>query len=245
MDDDVKAKLDFYPAYRPTGTGVIILPGGGYSNLSTGHEGAEPARWLNGLGIDAWVLRYTVVGPDHPAPLWPRPLDEAAAAVRAVRRAGRVRVLGLWGFSAGGHLAAMTATTTALPAAVASPAPVDFAVLAYPVISMESDGAAHEGSVAALLGPDADMAQRRAATPSRHVTPATPPVFLFHTAADAAVPVQNSLQFATALAAARRPFELFVLPEGAHGLGLPLDARASVRWDGELARWLRGFVADE
>jgi len=69
----------------------------------------------------------------------------------------------------------------------------------------------------------------------------TPPTFLFHTANDEAVPVQNSLLFASALAEHGVPFEILVLPDGPHGIGLPLD-NPQLNWSGELERWLKGFI---
>ncbi|KAI1777623.1 Alpha/Beta hydrolase protein [Hypoxylon cercidicola] len=129
MDDDVK--LDFYPASSPNRTGVLVIPGRGYEFISMESEGLVPARWLNARGLDAWVLSYTVADTSSssiPEPVFPMSQVEALEAVSRIRASGRVDQLGVWGFSAGGHLAAVTATD---PAAV-----LDFVVLAYPVVSM-------------------------------------------------------------------------------------------------------------
>lgn len=254
--------LTFYPAPDPNGTGVLVLPGGGYGNISWDNEGPPPAAWLNERGFDAWILRYTV--DSHrgaTAPVYPAPIDEAVEAVGHIRASGRVATLGVWGFSAGGHLAAITATTTTsavtngLKKTVGeededaetektssdSCSIVDFAILTYPVITMHPE-AMHEGSLRNLLGPDAAEEVRRAMCAETRVGAHTPPTFLFHTANDPVVPVQNTLLFAGALARHRRPFRLVVLPDGPHGLGLALgDAARS--WTGELERWIAGFVA--
>ena len=46
------------PREKATGTGVVIFPGGGHRLLVFKAEGDEPARFLNGLGVAAFVLRY-------------------------------------------------------------------------------------------------------------------------------------------------------------------------------------------
>ncbi|KAI0114906.1 alpha/beta-hydrolase [Daldinia grandis] len=224
-------KLDFYPASDPSRTGVLVLPGGGYEFISMENEGVAPARWLNGRGLDAWVLSYTTAGPSNPAPIFPAPQREALEAVRHIRASGRVDKLGIWGFSAGGHLAAVTATDPS--------AKLDFAVLAYPVISMAA-GTTHEGSRRSLIGDgcEAGSDAENAMCAEKRVDANTPPMFLFHTANDDVVPVQNTLEFATAMAKHRRPFEVLVLPAGPHGLGLALgDERLG--WTSELERWLK------
>ncbi|KAK8092521.1 Endo-1-4-beta-xylanase B [Apiospora kogelbergensis] len=250
-------KLTFYPAPEPNGTGVLVLPGGGYGNISWDNEGPPPAVWLNERGFDAWILRYTVDSHHGAtAPVYPAPIDEAAEAVGHIRASGRVSTVGVWGFSAGGHLAAITATTTKTAAAGkadddeeeetrSSLAPccssiVDFAILTYPVITMHP-GAMHEGSLRNLIGYDAAEEVRLGMCAETRVGAHTPPVFLFHTANDPIVPVENTLLFAGALARHRRPFRLMILPDGPHGIGLALkDAERS--WTGELERWIAGFV---
>ncbi|KAK7928323.1 Acetyl esterase/lipase [Apiospora marii] len=252
--------LTFYPAPAPNGTGVLVLPGGGYGNISWDNEGPPPAAWLNARGFDAWILRYTVDSHRGAvAPVYPAPIDEAVEAVGRIRAGGRVATLGVWGFSAGGHLAAITATTTT--AAVTNglkkktggeeddaaetekgvASIVDFAILTYPVITMHPD-AMHEGSLRNLLGPDAAEATRRAMCAETRVGAHTPPTFLFHTANDPIVPVQNTLLFAGALARHRRPFRLLILPDGPHGIGLAMEDKER-SWTGELERWIVGFVA--
>ncbi|KAK8091303.1 Acetylxylan esterase [Apiospora phragmitis] len=225
-------KLTFYPASAPNGTGVLVLPGGGYGNISWHNEGPPPAAWLNARGFDAWILRYTV--DSHRGAVAP-----AVEAVGQIRASGRVATLGVWGFSAGGHLAAITATTphtakdddttTETNKASSSPSSiVDFAILTYPVITMHPD-AMHEGSLRNLLGPDAPEAVRLGMCAETRVGAHTPPAF------------PNTLLFAGAMARHGRPFRLVVLPDGPHGIGLATDD-AERSWTGELERWIVGFV---
>lgn len=224
--------LQFFPAPSPNKSGVLVVPGGGYGFLALDHEGQQIARWLNSHGFDAWVLSYTIASQETPAPIYPRPQHEALEAIGQIRALNRVERLGIWGFSAGGHLSAVTATNPE--------ANLDFAILAYPVISMEQ-GSTHGGSRRNLLGEHPDPQLERELSAHLRVGFHTPPTFLFHTANDAAVPVCNSLMFASALAEHGVAFELLVLPDGPHGIGLPLD-NPKLNWAGELERWLSGFV---
>lgn len=252
--------LTFYPAPDPNGTGVLVLPGGGYGNISWDNEGPPPAAWLNARGFDAWILRYTVGSHRGAvAPVYPVPIDEAVEAVGHIRASGRVATLGVWGFSAGGHLAAITATTTTTTTAVvtngakkteeegetekgaSSSSIVDFAILTYPVITMHPE-AMHEGSLRNLIGLDAAEEVRLGMCAETRVDAHTPPTFLFHTSNDSIVPVQNTLLFAGAMALHRRPFQLVILPDGPHGIGLAMDD-AERSWTGELERWIVGFVS--
>ncbi|MCA2224016.1 alpha/beta hydrolase [Nonomuraea aurantiaca] len=226
--------LTLYAADGPATGAVVVCPGGGYSRLA-GHEGADVARWLVTLGIDAYVLAYRVAG-DEPGrePLHPAPLYDLRQAVRVVRErgAGRVAVMG---FSAGGHLAATLATSKDGDRA-------DALILGYPVIDLVGWGT-HSGSRRQLLGPDGTEEQATALSAHLNVTAETPPAFLWHTAADQGVPATNSLLFADALGRAGTPYELHVFPEGRHGLGLAQDEPAASAWPGLCATWLaaQGF----
>jgi acetyl esterase/lipase len=112
-------------------------------------------------------------------------------------------------------------------------------VLAYPVISLVSPFT-HTGSREHLLGPDADRALAEGLSNERKVTKETPPTFLFHTTADAAVPAENSIRFYLALRAAKVPVELHVFENGPHGVGLALGDPSLGAWPALLTNWLRG-----
>lgn len=229
---------------------IVVCAGGGYGRRAE-HEEAPVARWLNGIGLHAFVLAYRVAPDRHPAPL-----EDARLALRTVRHraaAWRVRPdrVGVLGFSAGGHLAAILSTHWDGGRAD-SPDPVqrescrpDAAVLCYPVISFLQY--AHLGSIRNLLGDAASVEQRRHLSAECCVTAQTPPTFLWHTAADAGVPVEHSLLYAAALAGHGVPFALHVFPTGPHGIGLadgaagrPGDPQAAA-WTGLCAAWLAGL----
>jgi acetyl esterase/lipase len=247
-----KPKLTLYPvpAARATGTAVVVCPGGGYRTLASDHEGKQVAEWLNTLGVSAFVLQYRV-GPRyrHPAPL-----ADAQRALRLVRSRSHEWALdparvGILGFSAGGHLASTAGThfddgdpQSADPVERMGSRP-DFMILAYPVISFTA-AFAHSGSRQSLLGEAPDPKLARELSNEIHVTARTPPTFLFHTADDAGVPVENSLVFFQALLAARVPAELHVFPKGPHGVGLAPDDPALSQWPKLCAGWLQamGFL---
>ncbi|SEE87798.1 alpha/beta hydrolase fold [Arthrobacter alpinus] len=222
----------------------IVLPGGGYHRQAD-HEGAPVAHWLNSLGLNAMVLHYAVA-PDYPGKaLHPAPLNDAQETLRWLRSGESgleidAERIGVLGFSAGGHLAAALSTGAGSTPTADRP---ELAVLAYPVISLVSH--CHQGSVNALLGPEATWEQRRALSAELTVDTDTPPTFLWHTADDDAVPVENSLDYAAALARHHVPFELHVFPHGHHGLGLALDEGEAGRhpaaeWTSRCAAWLSG-----
>ena len=240
------------PAGSATGAALVICPGGGYVGLAP-HEGEDYARWLNTLGISGFVLKYRLgsAGYRHP-----RMLQDAARAMRLVRfhaadwKLDPKRV-GIIGSSAGGHLAS-TLLTHFDPGQRDAEDPIDrlscrpdLGVLCYAVITMGE--LTHGGSRTSLLGDNPSPELIHELSNELHVTPQTPPCFLFTTFDDAAVPVENSLEFAAALRRAKVPFELHVYQHGAHGMGLGsrnYDPSKWHPWVGECARWLKeqGFA---
>ena len=241
----------YLPAANPTHTGVIVAPGGGYSHLALGKEGTDIAAWLNARGVAAFVLEYRL-GPKYHHPTQ---LGDAQRAVRLVRaHAAEYAIdparLGVWGFSAGGHLAA-SAGTIVEPANPAAADPIDrqptgpdFLILAYPVITME-DPYVHQPSRRVLLGehPDAELITQL--SPEKHVDAHTPPTFLFATTEDATVPVMNSVLFYSALVAAKVPAELHLYQHGPHGVGLAPGYPDLKGWPDLVATWMRahGWMA--
>jgi len=221
---------------------IVVCPGGGYARRAE-HEGEPVALWLNSLGISAFVVHYRVAPYRHP-----NPLSDAQRAIRTVRhRAGEWNIdpnrVGILGFSAGGHVASSAGTHfdagrpgAADPIERESSRP-DLLVLCYPVISFGEY--AHKGSLGNLLGAEPDDALVELLSNEKQVTELTPPTFLWHTADDVAVPVENSLLFASALSRSKVPFELHVFESGRHGLGLAEDQPGVSAWTDVCATWLR------
>ena len=246
-EEDTPSVTAYLPAPgHATGTGVVIFPGGGYVHLSMEKEGADVARWLNGIGAAAFVVRYRL-GPRYQ---YPAMLEDAQRAMRVVRaRAGVWRVdphrIGVIGFSAGGHMAS-TAGTHFDDGNAASADSIDrqssrpdFMILVYPVITMGLQFA-HRGSRDNLLGENPSPALVRTMSNETQVTPNTPPTFLVASTNDTVVPVENTLMFFQALHAAGVSVEMHIYESGPHGFGLGHDHPALATWTGLCANWLRG-----
>jgi acetyl esterase/lipase len=251
-EDADRPSLTIRLAPKANGAAVVVCPGGGYRNLAMDHEGVQIADWLNARGVSAFILKYRL-GPRyrHPAPL-----QDAQRAIRTVRaRAEEFHVapdrIGIWGFSAGGHLASTAGThfdagnpDAADPVDRASSRP-DFLILAYPVISLTTQYA-HGGSRRNLLGENPDPKLVESLSNDLQVTAKTPPAFLFHTDADQGVPPENSALFYLALRKAGVPAELHIYERGPHGVGLAPKDPVLATWAGRLADWmkLRGLITE-
>jgi acetyl esterase/lipase len=247
-EDKDKPKLIRYLASEKAANraAVVICPGGGYGGLAMGHEGHEIAKWFNEQGVSAFICdyRHRGKGYGHPAPM-----QDAQRAIRMVRsRAKEFQLdanrIGVIGFSAGGHLASTVAThfdsgnsQDTDPIQQVSSRP-DFAILCYPVIAF-GESFTHHGSQQNLLGrePDAELVKKL--SNEKQVTKDNPPTFLWHTADDAVVLVENSIQFFEALHAIKVPAELHVYEKGRHGLGLAKDVPGAENWPDELLAWLK------
>jgi acetyl esterase/lipase len=247
-EDKDKPKLILYLASEKAANraAVVICPGGGYGGLAMGHEGHEIAKWFNEQGVSAFICdyRHRGKGYGHPAPM-----QDAQRAIRMVRsRAKEFQLdanrIGVIGFSAGGHLASTVAThfdsgnsQDTDPIQQVSSRP-DFAILCYPVIAF-GESFTHHGSQQNLLGrePDAELVKKL--SNEKQVTKDNPPTFLWHTADDAVVLVENSIQFFEALHAIKVPAELHVYEKGRHGLGLAKDVPGAENWPDELLAWLK------
>jgi acetyl esterase/lipase len=232
-----------------TGAVVIVFPGGGYARLSDIKEGSDVAKWLNSLGISAFVLKYRLGMRYHQ----PNQLLDAARAVRTVRARSKewnldADRIGILGFSAGGHLASTLGThfdagkpDAKDPLERISSRP-DLMVLIYPVITMGDF--THAGSKKNLLGENPTPDLIKLYSNELQVTKETPPTFLVHTMTDAGVPVENSMMFASALRKAGVPFEFHLYEQGPHGFGLAPANPILVSWAARCADWLglQGFI---
>jgi len=253
--DADKPRLTVFKADKPNGTAVVVCPGGGYGFLADDHEGKQPAEWLNSLGVSAFVLKYRIVTKDRPGPLHPAPLEDAQRAIQWVRFHAKdygidSKRIGIWGFSAGGHLASTAAThfqdesTPGRDAIGAMSSRPDFAILAYPVISME-DGVTHGGSKKNLLGAQPDGKLVDLMSNERQVTKQTPPTFIFQTSADTAVVPENAIRFYLACKKAGVPVEMHIYEKGRHGVGLGRDPKwtggekSVATWPDRLADWMK------
>lgn len=234
------------PSDKASGAAVVVCPGGGYGHLAKDHEGKQVAEWLNSIGVSAFVLEYRLA----PRYKHPAPLQDAQRALRTVRTRAKdwnvdPQKVGIWGFSAGGHLASTAGThfedgkgDAADPIERVGCRP-DFLILSYPVITFKAPFA-HMGSRNNLLGKDVDDKLVVSLCNDEQVTDKTPPTFLMHTDADKGVVPENSILFYMALKKHKVPAELHIYEKGPHGVGLaPKDPVLST-WPDRLAAWLKG-----
>lgn len=242
LDGEEAPFLEPYFTTKENAPAILIMPGGSYRRRAD-HEGVPVAKWLNRLGIHAFIVHYRVAPHKHPVPL----LD-AARAMRLVRHHAKQwnvnpNKIGVLGFSAGGHLASTLATkfdrgdAEALDPIEKESSRPDLLILGYPVITFGTFG--HKTSMENLLGESPKEDLRLFLSSEQHVTSESPPAFLWHTSEDETVPVENSLLFASALSRAGILFELHVLESGPHGLGLAVDHPKAVIWTKLCEKWLR------
>ncbi|MHB1177443.1 MAG: alpha/beta hydrolase [Daejeonella sp.] len=209
------------PGKNANGAAIIICPGGGYNILAINLEGDEVASYFVEKGYTVFVLQYRVPQKQEGA------LQDAQRAIRIVRsRAAEWRLdpgkIGMLGFSAGGHLSALAATSfmkktyTFIDDIDQVSSRPDFAVLIYPAYT-------------------ATVQDKKVLNPLISVMKDTPPIFIFMTADD-----QNDMPFplAFALRELKLPFEMHIYASGGHGYGLRPGNPAAEKWPGLAEKWL-------
>jgi acetyl esterase/lipase len=250
-EQDIPALSVFTPQQgQSNGTAVVIAPGGAYFLLASNLEGRQIADWFTARGVTAFVLRYRL-GPNY---LYPIPLQDAQRAIRYVRANAKQygvdpNRVGMIGFSAGGHLAAMTATSSDYQGKPNAPDSVDrlnakpdFLVLGYSWNNaMLPSEPPYIGSYQKLMRMSGNEVQafEKNYTPALLVTKETPPTFIYSTTDDKVVHVSASVDFYTALVKAGVPAELHLFAHGDHGLGLGGQDPALEFWPALLSQWLR------
>ena len=251
-EKDVPTLTPFWAdADKATGAVFVVCPGGGYTHLAP-HEGDIYARWLNTLGISAFVLKYRLASDGYRVPTI---LLDAARAVRLVRSHAEEwgldpKRVGLIGSSAGGHLTAMLITQfdAGQPNAAdvierASSRP-DLAVLCYAFILFDEPNPQREER---FLGANGTDAEKKLLSPRLNVRKDTPQSFIWQTVEDKSVPVENAFAFASALRAQGVRFDLHLYEKGSHGIGLgskTFDPEKFHPWTRDCAFWLKqqGFA---
>ena len=231
--------------YLPTGdrkptSAVVITPGGGYGVVCVEPEGYPIAELLIKRGIAAIICKYRLPNGHHLVPA-----NDARRALRTVRHnAAKWNIdpkrVGVWGFSAGGHLASTVSTVFDSGKADAEdtverqPSRPNFSILFYPVVTMK-DGAVHKGSRRNLVGATPKSTLLEQYSNESRVTKQTPPTFLLHCTDDLAVPVENSLGYYRQLVAKSVPATLLVFESGSHG---PTAFNKNPSWLAAFDRWL-------
>ena len=238
--------LNYYPAENKRGDGTVLIFAGGAYRLRSPHEGEGYAKYLNSIGLDAFVLDYRVK-PTR----FPYPLLDARRAVRLIRANAEEygispSKIAVMGSSAGGHLAALVTTYKGEIDGEGCDAidEIDYMpnahILCYPVLDIQG----HVGSFSNLLGDN--VAKHIQVTPTRLADKNTPPLFLWHTSTDGAVDVNGSFRYATRLHELGVSIEMHIYPIGPHGVGLADDSLRNERvvpyvrdWAMHLEKWLK------
>lgn len=184
----------YFPNYQSGTNLVLICPGGAYRKLNPVNEGVPHVRWLNGIGVAAGILIYPLPN-----------MSGTYAPLEAVKRAmeickNRFRRIGIMGFSAGGHLAAMSEC--------------NFMITVSPVISM-MDGLAHEGSRTNLLGKSNSKEMQLAFSANQRQI-ITNNAFLVHAQDDEKANVLHSMELYNSLITQNIPTSMHLLPTGGH-----------------------------
>jgi acetyl esterase/lipase len=232
-------RLEFYEpdAAKKNGNAVIIVPGGGFGILASGHEGSDLALWFRERGFVAAVLQHRCPTSNLPKP-WEFPAQDTQRALSLVRtKAGELGVkpdrIGLFGFSAGGQVALIAATNadarlySAGDTVDATSCRPDFLMLCYPWKILADNSLTELKSEIKI---DAK----------------TPPTFIAQANDDKASLAEGSTLAFLALRKANVPAELHIYSTGGHGFGLlPNPTQAPGDWPGRLELWLRarGLVA--
>jgi len=223
---------------------ILIIPGGAYAGVATATEGTPIAKKFNALGYHTFVLYYRT----SPA-RWPAPQLDAMRAMKMIRRhAAEWQVdpdrIAVCGFSAGAHLAgSLGILCDRLDASAGDECDrfshrPDAMILCYGVLSFAPWS--HEPSQRKLLG-DGYEPKRMDYSLPEHVTRETPPAFLMHTISDQIVPYRNSVEFAQAMANAKRPCELMLFQWGKHGMLLGKNTQDVSAWPELADRFLKAL----
>jgi len=240
-------RLIVHRPIHPNGAAMLVISGGGYAHLEKGKESGPVAAWLQSKGVVAFELIYRL--PDEGWSSPDVPFEDGQRAMRLIRSlAPRLgfsgNKVGIMGFSAGGHLAAMIATepkkqlytpTDDIDLLNARP---DFAALLYPVITMlppyNKTHAKKE-----ILGDNPSLEQEKAYSAELHVHENTPPTFLAQALDDPISPVENSKMMYAALQQHNVLSELHLFQTGGHGWGMGNEDSPVHEWSKLFEVWAK------
>ena len=204
----IEPELIVYRPQNPSGSAVLIIPGGAYHGNCITYEGYKTAQWLSSNGITAFILKYRLPG-GNPEPT----MEDGRNAIKYIRvhakeygiDPGRV---GVMGFSAGGHFA-----STLITKYTCVEDKPDFGILVYPAISSKyENGQTFQN----LLG---EKKEKDGAfwTATNHVKKDMPRTLILSCADDTCVSVAQVIEFFNAGIAAGADMQLHLYPEGNHG----------------------------
>ena len=236
---------------------ILVMPGGGYYDLWFDKEGVDVAKWLNKIGVSAFVLKYRL-------PHWETVECKSEVALMDAQRAMRIirsnsikwginpEKIGVLGFSAGGHLASTISThhdqglsQSKIEMERKISSRPNFTILIYPVVSLQNSPNTHFGSRQNLLGKTPINELVDYYSNELQVKSDTPPAILIHTNEDSAVPPENSILYYSALRKYNIPAAIHIWEKGQHGLGFANDGDYGFKsWPKVTKEWMieRGII---
>lgn len=221
---------------------VIVIPGGGYTFLSITNEGISIAKWLNELGIDAFMLKHRL--PNNYDGICKQNVaySDASKAFELIRANSKEwdidpNNVGVIGFSAGGHLASSISTK-----GIKGIDKPDFAILVYPVITMSIDK--QTWTFSSLFGDNPDESIIQNYSNDLYVNQETPPTILIHSNNDEGTPPENSISYFSALRKNNVPASIHIWEDGGHGYGLAKGIGTIESWTKIVEEWimLKGVI---
>lgn len=245
ISDVFRPRVFLFKAEKPNGGAALVLAGGGYTKLVIGKEGVEVARWLNTLGLHAFVLAHRFPGRSGSQ----APVDDAIEAMRQVRARSREwgvdpDKVGVCGLSSGGHLAScLIARYPDVWRATESPhAHVDsrpnFLIVGYAPVSTNASGRTVVSGKPPLQPPE-KQALYEVMQPDVQLLEGPPPAFVVYSATDDVVPMENAYRLHRALIAKGGSAELHVFADAPHGFALREKKGPAAKWPELCAEWLR------
>ena len=205
-----RARLEVSVPEKPNGKAVILMPGGGYSNLSMATIEQSFVPLFQSEGFTTFVLKYRLPKGNPIVPL--SDANKAVETVRSLFDKYKLHTVGVMGASAGGHLAAMSSVSCKDKSCP------DFSVLIYPNISMMQEETQPKSSCRNnLIGPDRSVEYDTTYSAYKHVSLTTPPAFLAVSAQDQFAGSLGSMLYTRAMVENNRPVSLHVYPTGNHG----------------------------
>ncbi len=231
-----------YEPSQPNGKAMLVLAGGGYTQLMVGREGIAVAEWLNSLGYSAFVLVHRFPNAEYGPSA---SLDDAMEAMRLIRGSGWApNGLGVVGLSSGGHLAACLAASYAgdwtpppsrFPDQSSRP---DVLIVGYGPISTNAKGRTVVADKPPLP-PVEKQAMYDALQPDDMLIAPAPPTFIVYSANDPVVPVENAYRLDAAVRAKGGASELHVFADAPHGFALDTPSGPVTLWPQLCAAWLQ------
>ena len=229
ISDVSEPTLTFYPAPADNNSGatIIVNPGGGYHILAYNLEGTEICQRFNSHGVNCVLVKYRVPRREglekHEAPL--QDLQRAIAYTRSHAAEWKIDPdkIGVMGFSAGAHLAAMASNS--------------YNERTYPKVD-NVDDANLRPDFCVLIYPAYLDGENFSISPELKVTEKTPPTFIVQTQDDHRL-LNSSIFYYYALKEAKIPVSMNLYPTGGHGYGLRNTGDLVNEWPHRVMSWLQ------